>query len=339
MQARILVDGQLHISSDPKEIEAAVAAGQPVWIELEHQDAAADALLAGALQLHPLTIEDIWSDRPAPKAEAYPRYLYVIIHGIRSVKRAAARSSIALAELDIVIGPTFVVTHDPHGLTEAVRAELERGPRLLAKGPAWLAHALLDHAVDEYLPVIDDLDTEIEGLEDEVLRCAGTKAGPPVMRAILRFKRMLLDLRRVAVHQREILLRLSRGEFELIPADAMPFYRDVYDHFLRVSDLVESYRDLVTNALEAYLSVQSNRMNDIMKTLTLISTVMLPITFIAGVYGMNFEAMPELKWRWGYPTALGVMLVIVVLCLWWFWHKGWIGGGDPELPDENDPAR
>jgi len=215
-----------------------------------------------------------------------------------------------------------------------VRSELDRSPKLLAKGPGWLTHALLDSAVDRYLPVIDELDVQIEQLENDVLRKAGTKQGPPILRKILRFKRMLLTLRRMSIHQREILLRLSRGEFDLIPKDLMPFYRDVYDHFLRVNDLVESYRDLVTSALEAYLSVQSNRMNEIMKQLTLVATVMLPITFIAGVYGMNFKHMPELEWWWGYPAALTLMAVIVVGSMIWFWRKGWIGSRDLDVPDD-----
>lgn len=138
---------------------------------------------------------------------------------------------------------------------------------------------------------------------------------------------MLLELRRVGIHQREILLRLARGEFAVIPEEVVPFYRDVYDHFLRVSDLLESYRDLVTSALDAYLSVQSNRTNEIMKTLTLISTVMLPITFIAGVYGMNFKFMPELESPLGYPLAIAPMGSVVCGSLLWFrrryddrWH-------------------
>jgi len=172
--------------------------------------------------------------------------------------------------------------------------------------------------------VIDELDHDIEALENQVLAKAGTKGGTDVLRKILRFKRMLLQLRRMSIHQREILLRLARGEFDEIPAEMMPFYRDVYDHFLRVNDLVESYRDLVTSALEAYLSVQSNRMNEIMKQLTLVATVMLPITFIAGVYGMNFEHMPELKWKFGYLFVWGVM-VVVTGGLWWvFRKKQWI---------------
>jgi magnesium transporter len=332
MHARILMGEQIRVSHDFKEIEGALTSGVPIWIELEQKDHACDTLLAETLRLHPLTIEDIWSDRPAPKAEDYDSYLYLIVHGIRSVKGARA---IELAELDIVLGSTFVITHDQYHLCDEVGSELDRNPKLLAKGPAWLAHALLDHAVDRYLPVIDDLDAEIEDLENEVLRKAGTKQGPPVLRTILRFKRMLLDLRRMAIHQREILLRLSRGEFSQIPKDAQPFYRDVYDHFLRVSDLIDSYRDLVTSALEAYLSVQSNRLNDIMKTLTLIATVMLPITFIAGVYGMNFKHMPELDFVWGYPVALGLMLAVVIGCLLWFRHKGWIGNRELDVPDED----
>jgi magnesium transporter len=333
MQARVLDGEQIRVLTDPKAIHAALEAKQPIWIELEQQDEACDRLLADELHLHPLTIEDIWATRSSPKLEDYDSYLYVIIHGVRGAKHGMFE----LAELDIVLGQTWVVTHDPNHILDDVRTELDRTPRLLAKGPAWLAHAILDHAVDRYLPVIDDIDAEIEDLENDVLRKAGTRDGPPILRKILRFKRMLLSLRRVAIHQREILLRLARGEFDEIPHEAAPFYRDVYDHFLRVNDLVESYRDLVTSALEAYLSVQSNRMNDIMKTLTLISTVMLPITFIAGVYGMNFKHMPELDMIWGYPTALGVMGVVVVGCLVWFWRKGWIGSREPDLPEDLDP--
>jgi magnesium transporter len=138
----------------------------------------------------------------------------------------------------------------------------------------------------------------------------------------------------MGIHQREILLRLARGELDEIPRDAVPFFRDIYDHFLRVNDLVESYRDLVSGALEAYLSVQSNRMNEIMKTLTLIATVMLPITFIAGLYGMNFKQMPELEWAWGYPYALALMAAVTIGCLVYFRRKGWIGSRDPDLPED-----
>jgi magnesium transporter len=334
MEARILQDGHLVVTQDPARVAQAISVGDPVWIELQKQDEACDALLTEKLHLHPLTVEDIWATSTAPKLEDYETYLYLVVHSITGAEKGA----IQLVELDLVLGPTYVITHDPHGLVDSVRAMLERAPRLLGRGPAWLMHALLDTAVDRYLPVIDDIDRQLEALENEVLRKAGTRQGPPLMRKILYYKRLLLGLRRMSVHQREILLRLARGEFEEIPADAVPFYRDVHDHFMRVTDQVESYRDITTSALEAYLSVQSNRMNEIMKTLTLISTLMLPITFIAGLYGMNFDHMPELHSPWGYPATLLLMATVTAGTLLWFRHKGWIGSKDFEVPPDDEAA-
>ena len=331
MYARILDKEHLRTTSDSAEIKRAIADKMPIWIELENQSPETEELLANVLHLHALTIEDIWNDRTFPKLDDFESYLYVLIHGVRSAKDGL----FDLVELDVVIGPGFVVTHDPSGImAKDLCDELERSPRLLGKGPAWIAHAALDHAVDRYLPVVDQLDSEVEALEDEVLRKAGTPSGPAVLRRILKFKRMLQSLRRTSMHQREILLRLARGEFDEIPKEAVPFYRDVYDHFLRVNDLVDGYRDLVTSSLEAYLSVQSNRMNEIMKTLTLMATMILPITFIAGVYGMNFEHMPELHWQYGYLYVILLMAAVTGAIALWFRHKGWIGDRENDLPEE-----
>jgi magnesium transporter len=335
MRARILEGDHLRTTSSLEDIRAAIAEKRVTWVDLEKQSDDASALLAG-LGIHALTIEDIWNNRSQPKLEDYDNYLYVIVHGIRGTKKAG----LDLTELDIVIGGSFVITYDPDGtITGEVATELERQPKLCQKGPAWIAHQMLDHAVDRYLPVVDQIDKEISALEDEVLKRAGTRRGPPVLRKILRFKRTLLELRRMSIHQREILLRLARGEFDEIPPELAPYYRDVYDHFLRVNDLIESYRDLVTSALEAYLSVQSNRMNEVMKTLTLISTVMLPITFIAGVYGMNFDNMPELHWKYGYAWALGLMACVTLGTLVFFRRKGWIGNNQPDLPEDKPPKK
>jgi magnesium transporter len=322
MQARILDHDAVRATSNPDEIAAAVTAGTPIWIDLEKQSPEADRFLADVAKLHPLTIEDIWAPVSSPKIDDFPNYLYVIVHGIGTTKR----HRIDLVELDVVIGPTYVITHDPNNLvTGDLKSECDRSSRLLAKGVAWFAHAALDHAVDRYMPVVDELDTEIENLETDVLDKAGTPGGRTVLTRILAFKRMLQALRRTSIHQREILLRLSRGEFDEIPADALPFYRDIYDHFIRINDITDGYRDLVTSSLDAYLSVQSNRMNEIMKTLTLISTVMLPLTFIAGVYGMNFKNIPEYDLSFGYPMALGLMALVATCIAWWFRRKGWIG--------------
>jgi magnesium transporter len=331
MKARILEHDQVRTTSSLADVRAALAAKAPIWIELEKPSDTCDQLLAD-LKLHPLTVEDIWANRSSPKLEDYDHYLYVIVHGVKSAKKGA----FDLVELDIVIGTDWIVSHDPDGtVTNDVAVELERSPKLFAKGPAVVAHMLLDHAVDRYLPVVDEMDHELAGLEDETLKRAGTRRGPPVLRRILRFKRMLLELRRMSIHQREILLRIARGEFDEIPKETVPFFRDVYDHFLRINDQIDGYRDLVSGTLDAYLSVQSNRMNEIMKTLTVISTIMLPITFIAGVYGMNFDNMPELHWRWGYAYAVCLMAGVAVITLAWFRHKGWIGQREPELPEDS----
>jgi magnesium transporter len=323
MQARILDGDKLKATTDPVQIRAALGSGQRIWIDLERQTPDADALLADVLKLHPLTIEDIWADRSRPKIDDFDNYLYVIVHGIG----AAKHDKLDTVEIDVVIGPNWLVTHDPAGLvSDDIGTELDHSARVLSKGVAWLAHALLDRAVDLYMPVVDQLDAEIEQLENDTLDHAGTPRGRSVLIRILAFKRRLQQLRRMGIHQREILLRLSRGELDEIPTEALPFFRDVYDHFLRINDISEGYRDLVTSALDAYLSVQSNRMNEIMKALTLMSTVMLPLTFIVGLYGMNFKHMPELEWAWGYPAVIGFMLLVVTGILVWFRHRGWIGG-------------
>jgi len=322
MQARILEDSKLRTTTSLADVRAAFAANQRVWIDLERRSPDTETLLRDVAKLHPLTIEDVWAQRSRPKIDDFDDYLYVIVHGIG----AAHHDKLQTVEVDVVIGPNWLITYDPAGLvSDDVGTELDHSARIMAKGIAWLAHAVLDRLVDLYMPVIDQLDAEIEQLEDDVLDKAGTPRGRSVLAKILSFKRRLQELRRMGIHQREILLRLSRGELDEIPPEALPFYRDVYDHFLRVSDISEGYRDLVTSALDAYLSVQSNRMNEIMKALTLMSTVMLPLTFIVGLYGMNFKHMPELDWHYGYPAVIAVMIGVVTGILLWFRHRGWIG--------------
>jgi magnesium transporter len=319
MRAWVLEGESVKETGDLGAVLAAFEATKTFWMDLDAQSPEADALLE-KLGIHPLTIEDIWTDNPGPKIDSFPAYLYVCAHTVRREK-----DTLAHCELDIVVSERFIITHDStHSVTTTVQAELKRSPRLLVRGPAWVAHAILDRLVDAYIPIIDAFDDDVETLEDDVLAKAGTPEGTAVLARILALKRSLQALRRVAVHQRELLLRLARGEFDVFPPEMLPYLRDVHDHFVRVGDLADSYRDLVTSALDAYLSVQSNRMNEIMKTLTLISTVMLPLTFIAGVYGMNFEHMPELRWQLGYPLALLLMAVVAVSAFVWFRYRRWL---------------
>ena len=305
---------------DVSVIPELLAGGARLWIDADDHDEHFSAFLTDVLKLHPLAVEDILQDRPSPKVEDYGDYLYIVAHGILREKKGT--ESLQTVEVDIVLGSQWVLTHHvgPSLPCNSVTAELARNPRPLERGPGFVVHAVLDHMVDYYLPVMDDFDDEVDAIESAVIQ----NPTRDVLEQLFRVKRSLQRLRRIAVYQREVLKRLSHGEFEQIPDKALPFFRDVYDHFIRVADLADSYRELLSGALDAYLSVVSNRMNEVMKALTLVATIMLPLTFIAGVYGMNFEHMPELKWRYGYPWALGLMAVVAVAMVTWFRRKAWL---------------
>jgi magnesium transporter len=307
--------------SEPAAIPGLLAAGARLWIDAPGESPEVAKLLAETLKLHPLAVEDILQERLVPKIEDYGDYLYIVAHGIVCEHDHPER--LETVELDMVLSKQWIFTHHPAGNVlpvAKVAEEMARSPRPLERGPGFVAHAILDHMVDFYLPVVDAFDDEVDEVEAQVIEHP-TKA---LLARIFRLKRSLQRLRRIAVYQREVLKRLSRGEFELIPEKALPFFRDIYDHFVRVADLADSYRELLSGALDAYLSVVSNRMNEVMKALTLVATLMLPITFIAGVYGMNFEHMPELKWRYGYPFSLGLMLVVALGMMFWFKRKRWL---------------
>ena len=292
----------------------------PFWLDLDEDSPELREVLTARLGLHHLAVEDIFQERLNPKVEDYGDYLYIVLHGI--ALEHDSPDDLRTVEIDLVLGAHWVVSHHPKGLTaiDEVLDECTRNLRLFDKGPGFIAHAIMDHAVDCYFPVIEAFDHEIDQIETVVV----DNPQKELLQRIFKLKRSLQRLRRVAMHQREVLLRVSRGEFDLIPEKALPFYRDIHDHFVRVSDLAEGYREGLTGVLDAYLSVVSNRMNEVMKALTLVATIMLPLTFIAGVYGMNFDHMPELHWRYGYAFALGLMAVVAAAMVAWFRSKRWL---------------
>jgi len=311
---------RLDSSHSLADLPRLLAEKTPFWLDLDGETPELRDALISTLHLHPLAVEDVFQERMNPKVEDYGDYLYVVIHGI--ALEHDSPDDLRTVEIDLILSSRWVVSHHPSGLSaiDEVLDECRRNPRLFDKGPGFIAHAIMDHAVDCYFPVIDAFDQEIDLVETAVVE----HPQPEVLQRIFKLKRSLQRLRRVAMHQREVLLRLSRGEFELIPEKALPFFRDIHDHFVRVSDLAEGYREGLSGALDAYLSVVSNRMNEVMKALTLVATIMLPLTFIAGVYGMNFKHMPELQWRYGYPFALGLMLLVALGMVAWFRSKRWL---------------
>ncbi len=304
-----------------------------IWIDMEEPGVAEEELLLNVFRFHPLTVEDCRETRNYPKVEEFPGYLYFIVHG---VKADTSLDHFNTIELDAFLGPNYVITyhHDMFRSINNVKKLLSTSPVACQRGPAFLLHQILDQIVDFYSPVLDDFDERIAKLEDDIFTL--NRPNKAILEEIMDLKRGVLRLRRISSRQMEVILRTSRGEFALIPAPLLPFYRDVYDHIMRVTDLAESYRDLISGSLDAYMSVVSNRMNEIMKVLTIFSAIMLPLTFIAGVYGMNFEHMPELGTEYGYFVVWGIMIVVALGMLVFFWRRGWIGSGEKSRPKEKE---
>jgi len=293
-----------------------------VWVDMEAPTEADERVLLDVFHFHPLTIEDCHENRHYPKIEEFPGYVYVIMHGVRADTSPDHFNTI---ELDAFLGQNYVITyhHEQFRSINDIKQMLRTSPVAGRRGAAYLLHQILDQIVDHYSPVLDDFDERIDKLEDDIFTLR--RSNSAILSEIMDLKRGVLRLRRISAKQMDVLYRMSRGEFTIIDQQMLPFFRDIYDHLVRVTDLAENYRDLISGALEAYLSVVSNRLNEIMKVLTIFSAIMLPLTFIAGVYGMNFENMPELHSRYGYYAIWIIMIAVAVGMLGFFWKRGWIG--------------
>jgi magnesium transporter len=306
-----------------------------VWVDLlgetpEQIEFATD-ILTNTFKFHHLTIEDAIETRNQPKIEAFPDYLYFTVHGVKPDETSS--SNFATKELDGYLGENFVVTFHKERFQsiKAVKQQLRSSPFSCRRGAAYLLHQILDQLVDLYMPVVDEFDDAINELEDRVLRMG---SGNTILAELMDLRRSVARLRRISARQLDVLYRISHGEFPQIPANILPFFRDVHDHLQRISDLAESYRDLVGGLFDIHFSVIATKTNDVMKTLAVLSSIILPLSLIAGIYGMNFEHMPELKSRNGYFLTLAVMLIVTVILLFYFWRRGWIFQGQDPIPSE-----
>ncbi|HEX6278385.1 MAG TPA: magnesium/cobalt transporter CorA [Pyrinomonadaceae bacterium] len=297
-----------------------------VWVDLRgetpEQIEEAKYILLDIFNFHPLTVEDCVETRNQPKVEVFPSYLYFIIHAIKSGETGPA--NFVTKELDGYLGSNYVVTFHAQRFQsiKAVKSQIRSNHFACSRGPAYLLHQLLDNIVDHYMPIVDEFDRAINELEDRVFDMR--RSDTAVLEEVMDLRRSVARLRRISARQLEVLYRISHGEFPQIPEHILPFFRDVHDHLQRISDLAESYRDLVSGLFDIHFSVVANRTNDVMKTLAVLSAIVLPLSLIAGIYGMNFENMPELKSTYGYFLTLGIMAVVAIVLLFYFWRRGWI---------------
>ncbi|HMF58592.1 MAG TPA: magnesium/cobalt transporter CorA [Pyrinomonadaceae bacterium] len=292
-----------------------------IWVDMEAPTEADDRVLLDVFHFHPLTVEDCRANRHNPKIEEFTDYIYFILHGVLTDSGPDRFNTV---ELDGFLGPNYVVTyhHERFASIDKVKQSVRSSPIACQRGADFLLHQIIDNIVDDYLPVMDVFDEKINKLEEDIFKAQ--RPDNRVLEQILNLKRSVLRLRRISARQMDVLYRMSHGQFKLIRSEVLPFYRDIFDHIGRVTDLAENYRDVIGSSLEAYLSVVSNRLNEIMKVLTIFSAIMLPLTFIAGVYGMNFENMPELHSRYGYYAVWAIMIFVAAFMLLYFRRKDWI---------------
>ena len=305
-----------------------------VWVDLrgespEELDITKD-VLKNVFKFHHLTIEDCLETRNQPKIEGFPDYLYFIVHGVKPDQTTS--TNFVTKELDGYLGQNYVITYHVERFQsiKTVKEQIRTSTFVMQRGPAYLLHQILDRLVDLYMPVVDDFDNSISKLEERVFGMR--KSSNLILGEIMDVRRSVARLKRISSRQLEVMYRMSHGEFPQIPDPVLPFFRDVHDHLLRISDLAESYRDLVGGLFEIHFAVVSNKTNDIMKTLAVLSAIILPLSLIAGIYGMNFDNMPELHSEHGYWITIGVMAAITLILLWYFWWRGWIFQKDEDIP-------
>lgn len=309
-------------TKSPKvEIDIKLEDGINTWVHVAGvHDSQVIAKIGEFFNLHPLILEDIMNTEQRPKVEEIGDYIFLVL---RYLDYDEASKEIVSEQIALVLGPNYVISFEENlsPVFDPVRERLRQGKgRLRFSGPDYLAYALIDAIVDRYFIVLEKLGERIEITEEELIE----KPEKETLSEIHCLKNATLSLRRSVWPLREAISWLSRSGSPLIKPMTDVFLRDVYDHTVQVIDTAETFRDMLSGMLDIYLSSLSHRMNEVMKVLTIIATIFIPITFIAGVYGMNFEYMPELKWRWGYFGCLILMLACALSMLFYFRRKKWL---------------
>jgi magnesium transporter len=307
-------------ASDLAESGWASDSASTVWIDLDAPTAEELRLLERPFAFHPLAIEDCLTPEHQPKIEDFGPYLFLIFRGIDF---AASEEGFHTTKLAAFLGPNYLVTYHrlPMRSVTAVLAKYEQDETgSLFRGVDYLLYEILDHLVEFYFPVLETLEGEIERVEARIFE----QDDEGTLDAILQLKRRVLEIKRAVAPHRELFGRIARNEFEEITPQTLVFYRDLYDSTYRLAEVADSYRDLLSGTLDAHISMMSQRLNEVMKVLTIFATIMLPLTFIAGVYGMNFDYLPELHWRYGYFAVWGVMIAVAAGLLLFFRRRGWL---------------
>jgi magnesium transporter len=294
-----------------------------LWVDLESPSDDERGILERTFTLHKLAIENCFAQSNHPRIDDYGDYFYLVVHGVAAMRGTSVPGEprLRLKEIDIFLGEHLLVTYHAgvEAAIEAVRKKCAEVDRLMARGPDRVLAEILDHVAEEYVEIMERLDAEIDTLEDRLFK----HASRPALREIFSLKKDVLHLRRVVNPQREVLNRLARAEHKAVSKEETVYFRDVYDHIYRVSEMLESFRDVLSSSLEVYLTVVANRTNEVMKVLTTFSIVLMTGALIAGLYGMNVD-LPGGKSPSIFYILLGVMAALSVGLLVFFRKRRWI---------------
>ncbi|MHC4654444.1 MAG: magnesium/cobalt transporter CorA [Planctomycetota bacterium] len=297
------------------------------WINIDGlHDVKLIEKLGKQFELHPLILEDILNTGQRPKLEDFDKYIFIVL---KMLSYDDEKESIEAEQVSLVLGKNFVISFQERigDVFQQIRDRIRNAKgRIRKMGPDYLCYALIDAIVDNYFAILEKVGEKIESMEEELIADPSEKT----LHEIHKLKREMISLRKSVWPLREMISGLQRIESSLVNESTGVYFRDVYDHTIQVIDIVESFRDMISGMLDIYLSSISNKMNTVMKVLTIIATIFIPLTFIAGIYGMNFNPekspfnMPELNWYWGYPAVGLVMVAVVVIMLIYFRRKKWL---------------
>ena len=295
--------------------------GTNLWINVDGLDKIEVIEKLGSyFDIHPLTLEDVLNTGQRPKMEDYESYVYTVL---KMILLNTEKKDIVIDQVSIIFGYNYILSFMEKGenIFDPLKERLKNpASRLRKNGVDYLAYGLIDSVIDNYFLILEHFGEEIEDLEEELI----IHPTPDTLKTIQKYKRDMIILRKSVWPLRELINCMQQIESEIIKDTTRIYLRDVYDHTIRVIESVEDFRDILSSMVDIYLSSVSNKMNDIMKVLTVIATIFIPLTFIAGVYGMNFDNMPELHWSWGYPAVMLFMTLIGITMFIYFKKKRWV---------------
>jgi magnesium transporter len=315
--------GAVRRDLDPREFAAIVAAGTGMlWVDITSASPPQHALLEKVFRFHPLSVEDTLSPDGRVKFEDFGRYAFAVVRGVRFIPETEDRYDIETFNVWCFIGPNFAVTvHGEHAPgVEQMVARLALAPELLGRGPARLMHGILDATIDAYFPILDQLDAFVDGLEERVF----VKFDQEALRDIFSVKRLVLQLRRHLAPMREVFNVLQNRPLAVVPPDAQIYFRDIYDHVIRLNESLDSYRDELSGTLDAYLTQVSNRMGMVTKGLTVVATLSVPFVVVSGMWGMNFARVPFADRPGGFLWLVLIQLALGLGLLALLKRRGWL---------------